>query len=427
MRTLHLLGIALLLPATAWADAAPPPGYVDPCSRVPLVAGEECVECAIKFKDKECHDHAATEGFQERCSGQRVRFCRKKRCTEKDIPAKDRSRCQLVEVRSFPQARATFPWHQELCKSYEDPTFATSRGFGRRILCENKDKEKQDAPDLGKADRSRTCVSSHEKDCTAQCKLGNVPSCLELGRIYTLGSGALPDGVRAADAWDSACKLGDQQGCVSLAGLLSGQQHTGTLRALRMPPMDVARAQALYDYACSQKVAAGCGGLGVMLLGGNGVQPNGPRAAEMLDKACEMSHVDSCFKLGDAHANGWAMPQDRCAAAKAYARGCAMPNWGSHVNCAVVAQVAQEGGCAGLAYDAGAMDVSVAPSLPSAGANVNAPPAPDSDAGDRRPPPAASGCGRCNIGMHGSAHAAWGAWALLAAALTARKRRLTGR
>ena len=92
--------------------------------------------------------------------------------------------------------------------------------------------------------------------------------------------GRTPPARRAAPiAGDKACRS-DPAACVR--------------RAVALTRTDLPRAAGMFEVACEEGDAAGCGNFAVMLRDGRGVGADRDRATELLEHACEHGHAPSC-------------------------------------------------------------------------------------------------------------------------------------
>ena len=65
-------------------------------------------------------------------------------------------------------------------------------------------------------------------------------------------------------------------------------------RAVTLTRTDLARAAALFGFACEEGNAPGCGNLAVMLRDGRGIAQDRSRAEKLMKIACDDGHGPSC-------------------------------------------------------------------------------------------------------------------------------------
>lgn len=165
------------------------------------------------------------------------------------------------------------------------------------------------------------------------CAKGNGTDCLGLGVSHSNGTHGLPaNETRAADMYERACDLGEIRGCNNLAvAFEKGQgRDVDPKRAVELyqrncdakqalacrnlgrsyrdglgMPADRAKAgvafraaKTLSENACKAGEAEGCSNLGFMYRGGDeGLPKNEKRAAEYLQRSCDMGYKAVCSRV----------------------------------------------------------------------------------------------------------------------------------
>jgi uncharacterized protein len=138
----------------------------------------------------------------------------------------------------------------------------------------------------------------------AECKSGNMHSCLYLG--MTLGGtlqqedfGVERDLVRAATLFGQACDKGELRACMLLGNLW----ETG----LGVPKANIKNAEKLFARACNGDYSQACRSQGVLYVYSfpGWSRPDYVRAAALFRKACDGNGQDGCYSLGDMYEKGY--------------------------------------------------------------------------------------------------------------------------
>ena len=119
-------------------------------------------------------------------------------------------------------------------------------------------------------------------DSSAQCAAGMASVCLDLG-LEWLAYGTAEGETYARTAFERACEAGEPQGCHNLARMLA--EGSGGAR-------DRGAALKAYTEACRDGLPWSCYG-GALLV----AQDDMPRAAAMLEQACDGSYAAACYEL----------------------------------------------------------------------------------------------------------------------------------
>jgi ankyrin repeat protein len=109
--------------------------------------------------------------------------------------------------------------------------------------------------------------------------------CSALAWDYDTGKGTVTDKSRAAQLYDTACRLGSQSSCTNLA--YDYDQGEGV-------DEDPQRAVALYEKPCDAGEARACYNLGLMVSAGRGTAQDPARAAALFRKACDGGDSNAC-------------------------------------------------------------------------------------------------------------------------------------
>lgn len=182
----------------------------------------------------------------------------------------------------------------------------------------------------------RSCEVNRDVGCrnlairqSQACRAGSGWACNELA-ILTAGGRVVA--APPKDLFHRACGLQFGEGCQNEKAIAAGgstfrrgdpslddfrlvlQEGKGAL--LQESPRD------LFSRACDQGYAAGCGGLGELLLEGAGNQADGDRAVELLQRACDGGHGRSCLRLGLMYWRGDVVVRDRSTALQLRKRAC---------------------------------------------------------------------------------------------------------
>jgi hypothetical protein len=363
----------------------PPPGTPRPVETcLPALQskpGEECI--SVPDNDK-FRDLAKEDGFQQRCvTGGRALHCRPARCTERDKP-RPAPVCDLYRIPTWDGDRAKFPGRRLVCQSYQKYELAYYGRYGRKIWCDEP--PKPDAP-------ADPCDAYREVACKAQCDGGSAASCAKLAEMYRSGVGAMPDLIRAASALAQACEIGELDACVGYAELHESRQVG-----------DRGRAQALARTACDGGRGLGCYYVGLLLDPYLHTSPGQGEAYATFARCCNEGVRQCCLGRARMLAEGAGVKQDVCAALDLVTRVC-------------------DSGSDGIASDACAKKLLLAPECkpPSPAASASSAPSPE-PARDATPPRTSPGCGRCTTHVTG-AGGGFAALGALAMALVLVRRR----
>jgi TPR repeat protein len=180
------------------------------------------------------------------------------------------------------------------------------------------------------------CDPKNGRECLAQCKLGNLPSCASLGWHLLSGSPEVPkDEARALELWKRTCQKGElAKACLALNVYYSERQQYrealiyGSKACLGGEPgactnvavnafygQGTARNRAsafkLWTRACRMRDFQGCNNAGVMILWGmEGVPRNQEAARVLFERACESPGREGCGNLAAAYELGLGGPKD---------------------------------------------------------------------------------------------------------------------
>lgn len=87
---------------------------------------------------------------------------------------------------------------------------------------------------------------------------------------------------------------------------------------------DYQKTLDLWQKACDEGNALGCGGLGILYKNGIGVKQDYQKAAHFYQKACNGGEALGCGVLGTLYKNGQGVEQDYQKAAQLYKKACDM-------------------------------------------------------------------------------------------------------
>ena len=85
---------------------------------------------------------------------------------------------------------------------------------------------------------------------------------------------------------------------------------------------DYQKAAKLWQKACDEGNALGCGGLGFLYANGQGVKQDYQKAAKFYQMACDDGELSSCHSLGLLYTNGQGVKQDYQKAIQLYQKAC---------------------------------------------------------------------------------------------------------
>jgi TPR repeat protein len=188
--------------------------------------------------------------------------------------------------------------------------------------------------DKGKA------TSLYEKSCNGGFAMG----CFNLGIMYTNGPAAYsgPDAPKAFNLFKRACEGNVPRGC--------NKQGEMTQKGLAGVPADLTKAVGLFDKACNQGWAYGCGNLGVSYDLGLGITADAVKATPLLKKGCDGGLPSACRRLAVHYMEGTGVAVDPLQAVSLYSKAC-NSTWDTDgPGCAGLAR-ANEWGEGGLAVD----------------------------------------------------------------------------
>ncbi len=139
--------------------------------------------------------------------------------------------------------------------------------------------------------------------------------CYEAGRCFYFGRGAFPrDLVRAVEAYERGCNLGDSRACNNLGDALAYGE--GVER-------DLVRSAATFERACRLGEELGCANLGHMAERGDGVVRDRRRAADLYRTACAGGEIYGCLHAEMLAAEDAGAPRDPERALVYWRRACA--------------------------------------------------------------------------------------------------------
>lgn len=142
------------------------------------------------------------------------------------------------------------------------------------------------------------------------CDHGTAQACRRLALLYAEGAaGIARNPKRAMVYFDRGCERGDGEACTRIAHLF----RTGAEVSEKRPDL----ALANYTKACSLLHGQACYYAAMMLRAGDGGPPDLPKAAELLDDACDLQDAQACLELGRMQGK-----QDPAAARRWFTRGC---------------------------------------------------------------------------------------------------------
>ena len=72
---------------------------------------------------------------------------------------------------------------------------------------------------------------------------------------------------------------------------------------------DYQKAAQLWQKACDEENALGCGGLGALYAEGKGVRQDYQKAIQLYQKACDERESAACYRLGALYENGKVVEQ----------------------------------------------------------------------------------------------------------------------
>jgi TPR repeat protein len=183
--------------------------------------------------------------------------------------------------------------------------------------------------EVARAHRGHPEEQGNPRVCKAECKAGNLRSCVALelmqfitptwprsrdmatwrfGEACTAGVRAgcallgellsedASNELRAAELLAGACEGGDTEGCYHLALLLVRDSASRCPTCRYVVPKDEARAAALFGKACSAGVPGACFELARLLEEGRGLAKDPAAAADLYADACEGGVPDACAK-----------------------------------------------------------------------------------------------------------------------------------
>jgi len=133
-------------------------------------------------------------------------------------------------------------------------------------------------------------------DCLKDKK--KAPDCQRLGLLYAKGEDVRQDEPRAIEFLDAACRAGLASSC-GVQGWLLLKRHER--------PEHVKQGEQLLERVCKQGALGVCGALGRAYAGGIGVARDVPKAATLLEKACD-ADAQSCLVLAELLTVGDGVP-----------------------------------------------------------------------------------------------------------------------
>ena len=139
------------------------------------------------------------------------------------------------------------------------------------------------------------------------CALGDFHSCAREGVYLTTNPQKGGDAQRAIMLLQEACDGDDALGCEKLAASQGDQ-----------------KAAQLYDKACKLGDNNACGLLAPMLQHGTGTAVDHARAVQLAQQACDAGAGLGCTALGESYAEGWNGVTNPAQATDLFTKSCAM-------------------------------------------------------------------------------------------------------
>jgi TPR repeat protein len=139
------------------------------------------------------------------------------------------------------------------------------------------------------------------------CGFGDMHSCAREGIYLMTNPQHQGDAQRAQVLLTQACDGNDSLGCEKLAATQSDQ-----------------KAAQLYDKACGLGDNNACGMLAPMLQHGTGTAVDHARAVQLAQQACESGAAVGCTAWGESYAEGWNGAADTARAAELLTKACEM-------------------------------------------------------------------------------------------------------
>lgn len=124
---------------------------------------------------------------------------------------------------------------------------------------------------------------------------------INLGLMYSFGSGLPKDYVKAAKWFLKAAEQGEAAAQFNLGGMYLRGEGV---------PQDDPKAAYWYRLAAEQGVALAQGNLGAMYANGKGVPQSDQQAVKWTRRAAEQGEALSQYNLGVVYSNGRGVPQD---------------------------------------------------------------------------------------------------------------------
>ena len=159
---------------------------------------------------------------------------------------------------------------------------------------------------------AHTCKWDDTADCEAQCTLGDLASCTNLGFRQ---NPRLPEGnQRAKELFERACNGGEPTGCYRL-GVLLAEGREGV-------SADPARAAKVLEQACAAGVGASCRDASVYYdLGVPGIAQDVARSLAYQRRGCNSGDGASCVQIAYRYRDGKGVPRDPGRAAEYFQKG----------------------------------------------------------------------------------------------------------
>lgn len=145
--------------------------------------------------------------------------------------------------------------------------------------------------------------------------------------MYQNGWGVVIDDMRALQYYQKGCDLGGADGCANKNSLNNAMETS------RSSSSQTPQNSNLESTQVSCRDAVGCLNLGAKYEDGQGVEKNEIRAAQFLQKACDLNSTGGCVRLGFMYENGHGVGKNESRAAQYFQKGCDL---GSTVACGKV-------------------------------------------------------------------------------------------
>ena len=161
------------------------------------------------------------------------------------------------------------------------------------------------------------------RELSAACDRGRGEACFATGSLYQRGDDVALNLIRAAEWFEKACSLNDEDGCRALAQAY--YEGAGVTQDEARAASLLQRVVSLATNACERGSGQKCLELSLYYLeGAFPVERDTAKALELVLRGCDLQNEHACLLAAVGVSVGGGAPGDRQKAEELRAKGCAL-------------------------------------------------------------------------------------------------------